>query len=175
MKTSLISLVTVFLILVLAVGASAGTQMPSVKQQESPYFTGLGFALKSIEDFIPAELRVTVIQLKNLQDGKQSEPSFKAILELGAETYPVKIICPDLYKFEADIMEPQTKGKELSMPIGHITLGVMKVTERKSVATGTLLIKTSNEKGSGAFSLLLNELPAAASAGPGAGSGGASR
>ncbi len=152
-------LLAVVLVLVFAVCASAETQIPSVKQQEAPYFIGLGFALKSVEEFIPAELRVTMIQLRNLGDGKQTPASFKAILELGAERYPVKIINPDLGAFEADVMDPQTRGKELSAPVGHITLGVMKVTERKSVATGTLLIKTGDEKTSGEFRLLLNELP----------------
>lgn len=149
----------VLLMLAAAVCASAGPQIPSVKQQEAPYFAGLGFALKSVDEFVPAELRVTIIQLRNLENSQQTPASFKAVFELGAEKYPVKIIQPDLSAFEADIMDPQAKGKELSAPIGHITLGLIKVTERKSVATGTLLIRTGDEKTSGEFKLLLNELP----------------
>lgn len=149
----------VLLVLAAAVCVSAETQIPSVKQQEAPYFTGLGFALKSVEEFVPAKLRVTMIQLKNLENNQQTPASFKALFELGAQKYPVKIIQPDLSAFEADIMDPQTKGKELSAPIGHITLGLVKVTEHKSVATGTLLIRTGDEKTSGEFKLLLNELP----------------
>lgn len=154
----LISSLAVCFILLFSSSVAAETQMPSVKQQEKPYFMGIGFALKSLEEYIPALLHVNIIQLKDLQSGKESQPSFKARLEYGVDVYPVKIISPELDKFEADVMEPMTKDKEISTPIGHITLSVSKVTERKSVATGTLRIKTSSEKTSGEFTLLLNAL-----------------
>jgi len=173
MKRCVAGLVAV-LLFVFVSGAIAETQMPSVKQQEKSYFTGLGFALKSLEEYVPVRLHVTAIQLKALQSGKEYQASFMAMLEFGSQSYPVKIIRPELDKFEADIMDPQAKGKEISTPVGHITLGVSKVTERKSIATGTLIIKTSDEKASGEFSLRMNKLDGGQDSPSGNGDGSAS-
>lgn len=157
MRNHLIGFLAVCLILGCSLGAIAETQMSSVKQKETPYLMGIGFALKSLEEYIPSALHVTIIRLTDLQTGQGTKPSFKAKLEFGADKYPVKIISPEPEKFEADIMEPNAKEKELATPIGHITLGVS-TSEGKPIATGTLRIKTANEKSSGEFTLLLNAL-----------------
>jgi len=157
MRNRLIALLAVCLILGCSLGAIAETQMSSVKQKEMPYLVGIGFALKSLEEYIPSELHVNVLRLTDLQTGQETKPSFKATFEFGADRYPVKIISPEPEKFEADIMEPNAKEKELATPIGHITLSVS-VSEGKPVATGTLRIKTATERTSGEFALLLNAL-----------------
>lgn len=157
MRNRLIALLAVCLVLGCSLGAIAETQLSSVKQKETPYLVGIGFALKSLEEYIPSMLHVNVIRLTDLQTGQETKPSFKAKLEFGADAYPVKIISPEPEKFEADIMEPNAKEKELATPIGHITLGVS-VSDGKPIATGTLRIKTANEKSSGEFTLLLNAL-----------------
>ncbi len=157
MRIHFIALLAVCLVLGCSLGVIAETQLSSVKQKETPYLTGIGFALKSLEEYVPSMLHVNVIRLTDLQTGQETKPSFKAKFEFGADTYPVKVISPEPEKFEADIMEPNAKEKELAAPIGHISLGVS-VSEGKPVATGTVRIKTANEKSSGEFTLLLNAL-----------------
>jgi len=139
------------------------TTIPSVDQQEIPYFKSIGFSFKA-KDFVVTELNIDKIIQVNLQTKQAIDGAvvFKAKLIFSDQTFPVKIIKPELTEFEADIMEITTKaadGKASEpLPIGHISFKLSQPDKLHSVAVGKLNIKIENEKLSGEYELYLNEL-----------------
>jgi len=140
---------------------TAPGKVPSVAQKIEPLFLGLGFAFKGKELFA-TELHVMQVQQMNLQNSK-AQGLIKCIFLMGDTKLPVKIINPDLEKFEADVVKIEAGGADqppVIIPIGHISMKVSQLDKIHSAGIGKVQLNIEgNEEKSGDFALYLNELP----------------
>ncbi len=167
-------LMVVFFLSCLVMSVFAETTIPSVDIKEEPYFLSLGFSFKGPGDFTVTELNIFKLVETKLKDPKPGDgKAFRCQLVFGDEVFPVKIVNPELKKFEADIME--IKGeKGVPLPIGHVSFKLQKPDKKHTVAVGKLIVTLPDKEKSGEYSLFLNELPlpsAPGSSGPAGGAG----
>lgn len=159
----------------------------SQEPQIIPYFIGLGFAVKGngevgVKDgeeqlpFVPCELDIQMIlPPKNEQksnsrtttapppSGKsqQQEKTFRGIFKYGDRTIPLKIIQPELTRFEADLVKISAAGADQapnSVPVGHMTFKMMQSSRSFDVAVGKLMIQTEELDQNSEMTLLMHDI-----------------
>ncbi len=103
-------------------------------------------------------------------NGDKGPVSFVAGLMFGNQRFPLKVIKPGLAEFEADVFDPMdlgAKDKGLRLPCGHLSFKVTQPDGTHTVAEGVLKLKTTQDKASGEYRVLFNELKPPADNGSG--------
>jgi hypothetical protein len=155
------------LLLALAVPVMAQNPFgpPNKEIEFVPYFFGIGFAFRggSTDQYHVSRLNILKTKETKLdQTVAYAEKNMKTQFVFAGQSYPVKIIKLDLENFEADIVkvkEESEKKGQIIIPIGHISLKLVKPSPKDPVMTGRLMIRLEDDPDkSGEYKLMLNDI-----------------
>jgi len=160
-------LIVVFVFLaVSSVLLAQTTENASGTQDRDKLFKALGFGFPKTENASWVVLELSLKDpkkdfSKNVNTDTETR-FFSNFLKFRSTRFPLNIINPDLAKFEADVVIYNQTGPDkppLAVPIGHLSLKLIKADPDHYVMTGRLKIRLEDKEYSGEYEVYLNELP----------------